>query len=64
MYAVDPQIQCKVVSTYEVPHHNSSDNDFTNLVNNNSMTFANDRMKNKDIKLHAKGRCEQKVGIW
>ncbi|KRY01355.1 hypothetical protein T4E_8718 [Trichinella pseudospiralis] len=31
MYTVDLQIQCKVVSAYEVPQHNNSDNDLTKL---------------------------------
>ncbi|KRZ79904.1 hypothetical protein T10_692 [Trichinella papuae] len=31
MHAVDLQVQCKLVFTYEVPHHNSSDNDLTKL---------------------------------
>ncbi|KRY39610.1 hypothetical protein T01_15037 [Trichinella spiralis] len=31
MYAVDLQVQCKVVSAYEAPHHNCCDNDLTKL---------------------------------
>ncbi|KRZ80679.1 hypothetical protein T10_13324 [Trichinella papuae] len=31
MYAVDLQVQCKVVSAYGAPRHNSSDNNLTKL---------------------------------
>ncbi|KRX45248.1 hypothetical protein T05_11725 [Trichinella murrelli] len=29
MYAVNLEVQCKVVSAYEVPHHNGTDYDLT-----------------------------------
>ncbi|KRZ71097.1 hypothetical protein T10_7324 [Trichinella papuae] len=31
IYAPDLKIQCKVISAYEVPHHNNSDNDLIKL---------------------------------
>ncbi|XP_003371668.1 conserved hypothetical protein [Trichinella spiralis] len=60
MYDVGLHAQCKVVSANEVPHHNSSANDF----NRNKIIATNAKIKKiKTLGCTERRRCEREVSL-
>ncbi|KRZ69642.1 hypothetical protein T10_480 [Trichinella papuae] len=61
-YAVDLQVQCKAVSAYDVPHHNSGDNDLTKA--GGKINATNAKLKKiKTLKCTERRRCEREIGL-
>ncbi|KRY77491.1 hypothetical protein T4A_349 [Trichinella pseudospiralis] len=62
MFAVDLQVQCKVVSAYGTPCHNRRDNDLTKL--GGYITATNAKIKKiKTLDWRERRHCKREVGL-